>query len=76
VECAKKPYPNWQHARNDARAMKRKMGERIVEPYICRTCGHIHVGTRLTSTEEHYTESPRFRMRRKARVKRVVVDDE
>lgn len=44
-QCAgKKAYPNWQHAKNDAAALRGKHDDSVTEPYHCRHCGMVHVG--------------------------------
>lgn len=44
-DCGKKMYLTWEHASNDARALRRKGGRTSV--YHCRVCQAWHVGTKL-----------------------------
>lgn len=41
--CEKKPYLNYRHAANDAKAINRRHHE-PKEVYHCRTCQAWHVG--------------------------------
>jgi hypothetical protein len=77
MQCWKKPYQTWQHASFDAKRIREKIGERTAEPYVCRNCGQIHVGTRrLHTTGGAFSDSPPpFRKKAKLRNKRVIVDD-
>jgi len=45
----KKKYLTWEHASNDARAIRRRLhGKKhmTAEPYRCKKCGFWHTGTR------------------------------
>lgn len=44
IECRKKAYRSWQHASNDARAIRHKNAEATTEVYRCRQCHAWHVG--------------------------------
>lgn len=44
--CHKKQYRSWQHASNDAKALRRKKSE-PEQPYYCRKCQAYHVGANL-----------------------------
>ena len=41
--CHKKPYRSWQHASNDAKALRRWKNE-PERAYYCRKCQAFHVG--------------------------------
>lgn len=51
-DCSKKKqYANYEHARFDAREIRRKHDREVAVPFKCRMCGKFHVGEPLNRSE-------------------------